>query len=241
MIDIHSHLLFEVDDGAKSIKESVAMLKEAKAQGVEAIILAPHYQHGMYPYDGKRVDSHFHELLSYAKEIGIQIYLGCEYHVNGRIVEYLRSGRCRTMAGSNYVLTEYDEEADFSYIETVSRKLIQEGYVPIIAHAERCVCMQEMTEQVQLLRDAGVQIQVNCDAVLGLEGRGLRRLTKRLISEGQVDYIASDSHGISDRVCHMRASYEYVSRKYGTGTADILMKENPHRIITTSATYKGRV
>ncbi|MCC8168302.1 MAG: PHP domain-containing protein [Clostridiales bacterium] len=239
MIDIHCHLLFGVDDGSKSIKESVAMLKEAKAQQVDAMILTPHYRHGMFPFDGKRIDSHFKELLSYAKEVGVQIYLGCEYYVNGKIVEYIRSGRCRALAGSNYVLTEYAYEEDFAYIETMSRNLIEQGYIPIIAHAERCACLEEMPMRSRILREAGAQIQLNCDAVLGIDGREARKFSKKLLSEGLVDYVASDSHGIKDRVCHMRACNDYISRKYGQDIAVRLMEENPRRIITASGTYKG--
>ena len=107
MIDIHCHLLYGVDDGAKTIEESVAMLEAAKEQGISAMILTPHYRHGMFAYPKEEIEEHFRILEPYAQKLGIYLALGTEYHVNSHIVEALDSGRCRTMAGSRYVLSEY--------------------------------------------------------------------------------------------------------------------------------------
>jgi hypothetical protein len=104
MIDIHCHLLYGVDDGAKTIEESVAMLEAAKEQGISAMILTPHYRHGMFAYPKEEIEEHFRILEPYAQKLGIYLALGTEYHVNSHIVEALDSGRCRTMAGSRYVL-----------------------------------------------------------------------------------------------------------------------------------------
>ncbi len=239
MIDVHCHLLFGVDDGSKNIKESVAMLREAKNQGVDAIILTPHYRHGMFPYDRKKIDAHFLELLSYAKAAGVRIYPGCEYHVNSRIVDYIRSGRCHTMADTNYVLTEYEYETEYSYIESMTRELIFQGYIPVVAHVERYACMLERPARAAELQKMGALVQSNCDAVLGLESRKLKKYTKILLTEGWVDLIASDSHGIKDRVCHMRKCYDYIAKKFGEDTAQLLMDGNPRMILTSRANYKG--
>ena len=98
MIDIHCHLLYGVDDGAKTIEESVAMLEAAKEQGISAMILTPHYRHGMFAYPKEEIEEHFRILEPYAQKLGIYLALGTEYHVNSHIVEALDSGRCRTMA-----------------------------------------------------------------------------------------------------------------------------------------------
>ena len=107
MIDIHSHLLYGVDDGPKTLEESVEMLKVAKAQGVTTMILTPHYRHGMFAYPGKDIIEHFQKLLPYAAQIGVQLHLGTEHHVNSMIIEYIQSQRVRTLANTQYVLAEY--------------------------------------------------------------------------------------------------------------------------------------
>ena len=113
MIDIHCHLLYGVDDGAKTIEESVAMLEAAKEQGISAMILTPHYRHGMFAYPKEEIEEHFRILEPYAQKLGIYLALGTEYHVNSHIVEALDSGRCRTMAGSRYVLCEYSHDSEY--------------------------------------------------------------------------------------------------------------------------------
>ena len=91
MIDIHCHLLYGVDDGAKTIEESVAMLEAAKEQGISAMILTPHYRHGMFAYPKEEIEEHFRILEPYAQKLGIYLALGTEYHVNSHIVEALDS------------------------------------------------------------------------------------------------------------------------------------------------------
>ena len=104
MIDIHSHLLYGVDDGAKTRKESIQMLKEAKKQNVKAMILTPHYRKEMFKHSNEIIEEHFRDLKAAADEIGIDIYLGTEFHIHSKAVEYLQKGRCRTLADTEYVL-----------------------------------------------------------------------------------------------------------------------------------------
>ena len=101
MIDIHTHLLFGVDDGPETFEESIAMLEHAKAQGIDAMILTPHYRHGMFPYPKDRIEEHFAKLYKSAKEIGIDIYLGTEQHINSMTIEYIENGRIRLLSVSN--------------------------------------------------------------------------------------------------------------------------------------------
>ncbi len=239
MIDIHCHLLFGVDDGAKTIKDSIAMLQDVKKQGVDAMILTPHYRHGMFAYDRRMVDTHFQELLAYAKQAGMRIYPGCEYHVNSKITDYIRSGRCHTMADTNYVLMEYSYETEYSYIESTTREMIFRGYIPVVAHVERYACMMEEPSNAAELRKAGALVQVNCDAVLGLDGRRVKKYTKRLLTQGWVDFLASDCHGLEQRACHMGKCYDYVTKKYGEDVARRLMETNPNKILTSRASFRG--
>ena len=91
-IDIHNHILFGVDDGAEDIEESFDMLEDAKSQGAEAVILTPHYRHGMFGYPLERIEENYQKLDKLAAKLGISLYLGCEYHVNSEIVANLQDG-----------------------------------------------------------------------------------------------------------------------------------------------------
>lgn len=214
MIDIHTHLLFGVDDGPQTFEESIAMLEHAKAQGIDAMILTPHYRHGMFPYPKDRIEEHFAKLYKPAKEIGIDLYLGTEQHINSMTIEYIESGRCNTMAGTNYVLAEYKPETDYGYIMASIRDLLRHGYVPIIAHVERYMCMHEDIGQVEHLRKLGAMIQVNANAVIGADGFRMKGFTKKLLKNGLVDFIGSDSHDLRKRMNNMGKCRDYLNKKY---------------------------
>ena len=231
MIDIHCHLLYGVDDGAQTIEESVAMLKVAREQGVQAMILTPHYRHGMFAYPTDTIEEHFEKLKLYADSLGIQIFLGCEYHVNSQITQAFDAGRCHTLADTKYVLTEYSHQSEFSYIHKMTEELILHGYIPVIAHVERYRCMVENLDLAAELQDMGAMIQMNADAILGLEGWGSKRYCKKMLQEELVDLVASDSHGIAERVSHMRKCYDAITKKFGEDYAESLMHGNPIKIL----------
>ncbi len=231
MIDIHCHLLYGVDDGAKTIEESVAMLEAAKEQGISSMILTPHYRHGMFAYPKEEIEEHFRILEPYAQKLGIYLALGTEYHVNSHIVEALDSGRCRTMAGSRYVLCEYSHDSEYAYIYQMTQELVLHGYIPVFAHVERYGALADL-QLAEELRNLGAWITVNADAVLGLEGMGPKKYCKKMLKAECVDAIASDSHGIKNRANHMGKCYELIEKKFGREYADQLLVNHPAKILT---------
>lgn len=231
MIDIHCHLLYGVDDGARTIEESVAMLQEAHNQGVEGIILTPHYRHGMFSYPVEPIADHFMELKPYAEKLGIVLGLGTEYHVNSRMVDAFKTGRCHTLAGSRYVLTEYSHDSEFAYIEQMTGELVRNGYVPVLAHVERYACIMKDPDCADRIRQLGGWIQLNADAVLGMDGMSTKRFCRKMLGQGLVDVIASDSHGSRRRPCHMARCYDKIAKKYSRDYAEKLMTCNPERIL----------
>lgn len=230
-IDIHNHTLFGVDDGAKTIENAMAMLYDAKAQGAESIILTPHYRHGMFGYPLDKVLANFKELKAAADSIGLNLFLGCEYHVNSGIAEALNTGRCKTLAGGDYVLTEYSYETEYSYIVEHTHRLLSCGYFPVIAHVERYKCLTKKPALCAELSNMGALIQVNADSVLGLDGWATERFCKKLLKNEWADVIASDTHDRKERACHMGECKALVAKKYGSEYAERLFVTNPKRII----------
>lgn len=231
MIDIHCHLLYGVDDGPEKIEQSVAMLKEAQEQGITNIILTPHYRRGMFKFDGKLVQEHKAALEPYVAELGIKLYLGTEIHVNGDILTYLEEKKVFCLADSEYVLTEYEYETEYSYIFKMSHELLRHGYIPVIAHVERYACLVQKPQRLEELQEIGALIQVNAAAILGEEGWGIKQFCKKALKQGRVDFVASDSHDIKKRACHMEDCYDYLVEKYGEKLANRLMIKNPKKII----------
>ena len=232
MIDIHTHLLFGVDDGPKNIEDSTEMLKAAKAQGIEAMILTPHYRHGMFAYPNEKIEENFAKLEKVAEEIGIELYLGTEHHVNSMILEYIETGRVHTLADTQYVLAEYKHDTEFEYIAKSIRDLLRNGYIPIVAHVERYMCMHEDLNRVDWLRDVGAMVQVNANAVLGLDGFRAKGFTKKLLKYGYVDFIGSDSHDMNKRANNLGKCREYLlKKKYDERYIDRIMRRNALEII----------
>jgi protein-tyrosine phosphatase len=231
MIDVHCHLLYQVDDGARTMEESVAMLQEAASQGIEAIILTPHYRHGLFGYPKREIEAHLAALEPVAEELGVRLYLGTEYHVNSGMVEAFSNGKCHTLAGGRYILTEYSANSDFSFAKQTTQEALHCGYIPVVAHAERYEFIMDDTGCAAELREMGALIQVNADAVLGRDGRGAKKLCRVLLKEDLVDLVASDSHGITERACHMRQCFEYVAKKYGGERAERLFSRTPAQIL----------
>lgn len=235
MVDIHCHLLYGVDDGPKEIAESVKMLESAAEQGVTHIILTPHYRRGMFRFDRELAYSHMEQLKPYASKLGIELHLGTEVYVNGDIIEYLEEGKCLSLAGSEYVLTEYEYDTEYSYIFQMSHLLMRYGYIPVIAHVERYGCLVKNPKKIEELQEIGALIQVNAGAVIGEEGWASKNFCKKLLKHNWVDIVASDSHGMKKRVCYMAKAYDYISDKFGERQSIRLMLTNPDKILQDNA------
>ena len=219
------------EDALASAGKRAQMLEAAKEQGISAMILTPHYRHGMFAYPKEEIEEHFRILEPYAQKLGIYLALGTEYHVNSHIVEALDSGRCRTMAGSRYVLCEYSHDSEYAYIYQMTQELVLHGYIPVFAHVERYGALADL-QLAEELRNLGAWITVNADAVLGLEGMGPKKYCKKMLKAECVDAIASDSHGIKNRANHMGKCYELIEKKFGREYADQLLVNHPAKILT---------
>lgn len=231
MIDIHNHALCGMDDGAKNLQESAAMLRDAAEQGIEAVILTPHCRRGMFAYDIEKMRVEYEALEELAREIGIAIYPGCEYYADSAMVHAFQTGRCHTLADGDYVLTEYGYQTEYSCIRQYTQQVLANGYIPVIAHVERYTCIQKTPKLCAELSEMGAWIQLNADSVLGIDGRRLKHVCKKLLQAEWADMIASDAHGIKERCSHMRQCFAYVAKKYGERYADRLFYRNPQKVI----------
>ena len=230
MIDIHTHLLYDVDDGAESLEQSLEMIKDAKAQGVDAIILTPHYRHGMFPYQKEKIDTNYAMLKEHVAPLGVQLYLGTEQHVNSMTIEYLENGRCHTLADTNYVLAEYKFDTEFAFIKASVQDMMRHGYIPIVAHVERYKCMDNL-KHIELLKEIGAMIQVNADAVLGKNGLRAKGYTRKLLKNYYVDFVASDCHDLDERRSNMGKCREYLYKKFDSRYVDRILVKNAEMIL----------
>lgn len=231
MIDIHCHILYGVDDGSPDFETSCRMIDQMAQSGVSAVIATPHFRQSMFSYPLQKVEYAFARLHAYAAERHVSLFPGCEYHVSHEIFAHLENGRVHTLADTNYVLTEYSYTSELNRILHYTQDLIMCGWRPIIAHAERYELFQRKPKLAEEVLDAGAQIQVNADSVLGLDGRAVKKCSRRLLDLSLVHYIASDAHDLEERASHLSECYALVQKKYGEETAALLFEENPLHIL----------
>ena len=140
LFDIHCHIIPGVDDGARTMEMALKMLQMEYEDGVRSIILTPHYRREMFETPKEKIERQF-ALLKEKSEATIgsdlRLYLGCEFHANMSMVETLSSRERPTMAGSEYVLTEFSQATDFSFARERIYDLVSHGFIPIVAHVEQ--------------------------------------------------------------------------------------------------------
>ena len=197
MIDIHSHLLFNVDDGSKSIENSVKIISDLREAGFTSIILTPHYI-GDSNYESPR--KHNLEILKELKDmldingIDIDLYLGNEIFIDYNILDLLKQGVISSLNGSRYLLIELPMSGEFEgYIEVFS-ELINRGYFVILAHPERYHSFQKDFNKVYELESIGVLFQSNYDSITGGYGKKAKKMVRRLLKEKKISFLGTDIH-----------------------------------------------
>lgn len=229
--DIHTHLVFGVDDGASTLDDSIAILKAEKDDGVDRIIASSHYRRNMFEVPLDKYLANFDTVKQEAEKLGIELYTGCEYHANLDMVDGLNSKRHLTMADTNCVLTEFANASEKSFIKERCYALLSNGYKPIIAHVERYQATRKDVNLVRRLVDMGCYVQVNAQSVIGEDGFLVKQYCKKLLNEDLVHFVGSDAHDVSSRHPVMGKCMEYLRNKYGNDYAEWIMINNPQELI----------
>lgn len=233
LIDIHSHILPGVDDGAKDMEMTRMMLRAAWSEGIRAIIATPHHRRGYANAPAEKLREAYQAVYLEARKVhpDFRIYLGSEVHFSHSMEEELRNGKALTMAGTGYVLTEFLPNTAYTEIEATLRRLQMSGYRPIIAHAERYDCLVKHPQLVEQLVEFGYYVQINASSVTGEHGRGLKQFTKKLLDEQLVHFLGTDAHNLESRRPAMRKCAAYIEKKYGEDYADDICWNNVIRLL----------
>lgn len=222
--DTHSHILFSVDDGAEDIEESLLMLEAEKREGARTVFLTPHF------YEGEKNSSHLAEKFELLRERArervpeIELFLGNEIFCMYSPVKRVQSGEARSYAGGKYVLAEFSPSNEWGRIREHLVSFLREGYVPIVAHAERYPDFFK-TERIREAVGLGALIQINCDTFTSAGFFQMRFLTS-LLKEGLIFCVGTDAHNLTDRAPKMREAYRKVEKSAGQKIADAVFSEN---------------
>lgn len=235
-VDIHTHILPGVDDGAKELSESLELLKRACAQGTGAVVLTPHYR-GRYRNNVKeKLTGIFEKLCEAAKTQcpELELYLGCEVGYELDVSEKIADGSVLSLNGSQYVLLEFRENSFRSQILDGVLEVLNFGYVPIIAHAERYEAFRKYPKLANEVTALGALLQLNADSVLGRGGVGIQWYCHKLLKAHLVHFVATDAHDQKLRKPELAHCYRRIRKKYGQAYADALLIRNGRAVLAGS-------
>lgn len=234
MIDIHSHIIFGVDDGPQNIEESLALIGQAHRQGVRFIVATSHRRKGMFETPEKVILTNFLQLKEAVKEAFPEVRLcyGAEVYFSHDILEKLEKKKLPTINGSRYVLLEFSMKTPWKDMQEAVHEVMLMGVTPVLAHIERYDALAYQADRVEELIDKGCYTQVNSSHVLkaGIIGDKSKEFKKRVqyfLERDLVHCVASDMHNLTSRPSFMQDAYQLVSEEYGSERAKVLFKKNP--------------
>ena len=232
-IDIHSHILPALDDGAKDLKKTREMFQIAYDEGIRGIIATPHFFASRKSASVEKIKNTI-ELVKNAMEdwgFYINIYSGNEIYYRSEVAELLEEGKICTLADSHYVLVEFDPMTEYFYLRDGILKLDSYGYIPILAHAERYECLFEKKERLQRVKDHGGLIQVNASSFQGGMFDEMGKRARYIMKNELLDFVGTDSHSTGKRSPRIKETAYYLHKKLGKKHAEEILVKNPQAVI----------
>lgn len=229
MIDLHCHILPRVDDGSQSLQDSLNMARLAVQSGVTAIAATPHCMDGGVSVIRERVLL-LREALEDA-DVPIRLYIGMEIFGTPYTAELLSEGQLMTLNSSRYPLIEFGFDGTGETETEILRDVISAGYIPVIAHPERYVYVQEEPELINRWKEMGCLFQINRGSLFGRFGSHARNMAEELVNRGFATVVASDGHSPRMRTPWMKDVAEYLQQEVSERAREYLLQKNPRAIL----------
>lgn len=232
IIDMHTHILPHVDDGAADNETTFHMLQRAQEEGTDVLIATPHFCHGM---DGERWktkrDAAWKLACEMAQDVDKELHLllGAEVYMESGIRQDLEADVPLTMNGSDAILIEFSTSANYRYIKNMVLMLLGMGYEPVLAHIERYHALSKI-QYIQELSEMGAKMQANADSILGHSGWKTKRYLLRLLDHRLIDMVASDAHDMQHRMPGMKKCVKYLHKKLDSAYCEQLFGEQARQV-----------
>ena len=229
MVDIHSHILFGVDDGAKDIEESIELLKQAVSVGYTDIVCSSHYYIGLYENRDYLINFNLLQEEIKRLEIPINIHLGNEFNLDSEYFSH--SDRINRINNGRYFLVEIKSNIIYSICKDFFQMLLEKGIIPIFAHVERY--NQIRVEELIELSQMGVVLQMNLGSAVGELPKA-----KYLLENRYIDVIATDTHKYGKRDYNVKEKLDKLKSVVGDEYFQVLTEINPRKIINNEEILK---
>lgn len=233
--DIHTHILFGVDDGAFDYDISCQMIKMAYKEGIRHMCATPHYNRKSSA-DSKRperIQAAFRRLQSYIGEEypGMFLYPGNEVMYYTDMIHDLDEGRIMTLNHSCYVLVEFKPSESYRVVYNALQQILHRRYIPVLAHIERLECLYGRWERLNELKEANVILQMNTSSMIGNIFSSKVRYCRKLVENEYVDVLGTDMHNVTNRAPRYREAADWIKVKCGRERMLQLVEDNPKAIL----------
>lgn len=223
MVDLHCHLLPEIDDGSKNMAVSLRLAREATENGMTHVLLTPHHMNGRYvnhKQDVVRRTAEFKEQLT-AHNIPLTVFPGQEVRINGQLLEALdKDDILFADTGNRYLMLEFPDDDVPHYTNQMIFDLQQRGITPVIVHPERNTKIMAQPDLLYQLLEKGCLSQITASSYVGTFGKKVENFSRQLIEAGQGYVFASDAHDLPGRKYEMRQAFDKLQHEFDHELAD---------------------
>jgi protein-tyrosine phosphatase len=233
MIDLHSHILPGIDDGARDLATAINMARAFAEDGVTTVACTPHILPGLYHNSGPQIRQAVVQLQQSVAEKGIplEFVTGADNHVVPDFLAELRAGKLLSLADTRYILVEPPHHVAPPRLEELFFSLISAQYVPILTHPERLTWISSGYEALIRLNTSGTWFQITAGSLAGDFGRNARYWGERLLDEGRVHLLATDAHDLATRPPNLSRGRELAARRVGDVEARNLVCTRPRGVL----------
>lgn len=241
MVDLHSHIIWDIDDGSKSREMTLSMLKTAEANGTRKIVATPHFYRGVWEVPFNEVKKRIEDVKSLAKEnnIGIEIYSGQEVYYSENILEYYNEGFISTINNSRYMLIELPIK-EFNIWEVLDNiyELQLEGIVPVLAHPERYMPFIKNPILINKFIKEGFLFQLNAGSMVGSFGKSVKKTAEIFLKNKIYSFIGSDAHRDEKRNANLTDGINII-KSFNSDYIDIFKENGEGAIENREIIFRG--
>jgi len=230
LIDVHTHVLWGLDDGAKTRDDSLAMLRMAADSGTTGMVASPH-ANLQFKYDAALVDDRIADLTAATGGVPT-LYRGCDFHLSlENIQDALRAPSKYTIHRGPYLLVEFADIFIPPTTDDVFRQFLDRGVIPVLTHPERNPILQDHLARVGQWVEMGCLAQVTAQSLTDRFGKAAQRAAWQLLRDNLVHVIASDAHDTVHRPPRLDSARAILTREFGPHTAALLLDRNPEALV----------